>query len=86
MLVATNDIKAFAEFCTKVFGATASFRNNEENLLVCMTSGMITGTKNGAMYNISGGGELLKNVSNLWAAALESVSASACTPEEPKER
>lgn len=81
MLVASNDIKAFAEFCNKVFGASSSFRNDEENLIIVMASGMLTGTKNGAMYNITGNSDLLKNVSNLWAAALESVSASACTVE-----
>ncbi len=80
MLVAVKNLPGFTKFMEELFGASIQVRNGGENIIVSMSSGLLTGVKNGLFYNLSGDRDLLKNVHNVWAEALNAVeSASACT-------
>ena len=82
MLVAANQFPGFSKFMQEVFGAEVQVRNKGENLIISMASGVISGTKNGVVYNLSGDRELIKNVTTLWSQALAHLdSASTCTQE-----
>lgn len=87
MLVAVNNLPGFSKFVEEIFGAKVSVRNKGENFIIQMNSGLITGTKNGVVYNLAGDRELLKNVEGLWAQALSTLdSASTCTKSNEDEK
>ena len=89
MLIAVQDLPGFTKFMEEIFGAKVSVRNNGENIVMMLSSGLITGTQNGVFYTLSGDRELIKNITNLWQTALSAVqnqeSASTSTPTNEDE-
>ncbi len=70
MVVALGDLTGFKKFTEEVFGAEVSMRNNGENVIVSMTSGIIIGTLNGKLYTFTGPQELIKTILGLWQQGL----------------